>query len=177
MMMQSLIRQCLLFRKPFLLGGLCIFVMAGFLRAENGADTVTTAEVMDVEAWLQGDSNLRDQVLGTWTGTSAAQVLKIQALPIADNTVLVSLEERMVPGFLTRIEGTPYLVVGDLASSELELMPRIFQIRDAESDNEAELLEWVENGSRVAFVSPQALEQWLEQHSEPAEWASFRKNS
>lgn len=159
-----------------LMGGVLLWNAAALALASSVAeDEVTIAQPLELQAWLSDSTALRDELLGKWTSDSS-QILEIYPLPIAGNTVLVSLRERIVPGFLTEVEGARFLVIGDMASEALELMPRVFQVSDANASR-VYLVEVIQDTPRSALGDPEALGRWLVQRPENDSGIAFHRQS
>lgn len=157
---------------------LCLLASVAWVSAtaELESEELTIVQPMDVQAWIRDSAGLREQLLGSWSHNSE-HAFEIYAFPLAENAVLVSLLKRMVPGFLTEVEGESFLVLGDQASEQLELMPRVFQIVNTDAPVSVRLMEVVSPRSREAFATPEALKQWLEREAGSASRMPYERNS
>jgi hypothetical protein len=154
---------------PLFLAGM-IFAASSKMDAEAIEADVTVAQVMDLGNWFQDGASAASKLVGTWTAAEAEVAsLQILPFPVADNAVLVSRGNRMVPGFLHKIEGQDLLLVASEASEQLEIIPEIWWI-DTHA-GEAIIMR-VENGNLQPLSSldglASMLQVWVEAQGHPA---------
>jgi hypothetical protein len=154
---------------PFVLTGIVMGTSSARMPETIEAD-VTVAQALDLSSWYQDGVNAGGELVGTWAaGEGEVDSLQILPFPVADNAVLVSRGNRLVPAFLRTIEGQDWLVVASGASEQFEMIPELWWI--GTRAGEAVLMR-VASAECQSLVSPDALpsilQDWVEARAQPS---------